>query len=65
MAKLDAAGGQLERGNAFAAAGQLGAFLHELEAFVSSERLTTGQATPLRAYAQRIIASATTAATEP
>jgi hypothetical protein len=56
-ATLNAASNQIRRGNGSAAANQLGAFVHQLEAFVAAERLRAEDAGPLIDYARRIAAS--------
>lgn len=58
-AKLNAAIQQLERGNTTPAINQLEALLNELDAMVSSTRLSAVDADPLRELVTRVIASTT------
>lgn len=60
-APLDAAIAQLERGNATAAAGQLGAFANQCAALVKAGVLAEEDAEELRSMAERIAASAVAA----
>jgi len=59
QAKLNAAEAQIRRDNGVAAAGQLGAFINQLEALVRSGRLSADGAQPLIDTAKRIAASVT------
>jgi PKD repeat protein len=56
-AKLRAAGASLDRGNTTAAAGQINAFINEVQAAVQSGRLSQAQGDALIAAARRILAS--------
>ena len=55
--KLDNAKKSLDKDNANAASGKLGALLNELDAMVQSGRLSAADAEPLRAIVQRILDS--------
>jgi N-formylglutamate amidohydrolase len=57
QAKLDAAARQIERDNANAAGGQLGAFVNEVEAMARTGRLPAADAAALTTLAQRIVRS--------
>jgi hypothetical protein len=54
-AKLDAARGDVAQGAVEAARGSLGAFLHQVQAFVDSRRLTSEQASALVEETQAIL----------
>jgi polyhydroxyalkanoate synthesis regulator phasin len=58
-AKLSAALSSLGNGNVNAAVNQLEALLNQLDAFVSSGKLTAAEAAPLRELVERIIDSLT------
>lgn len=55
QAKLDAALRSVDRGNASAASGQLGAFLNELDAMVQGGRLTAAQVAAMREVIGRVL----------
>jgi DNA/RNA endonuclease G (NUC1) len=55
--KLDNASKSLQKGNAPAAANQLGAFINELQAEINAGQVDTATGGALVAYAQRVIAS--------
>ena len=57
LSKIDAAQKQLAIGNATPAANQLGALLNQLDAMVSSGRITDADAAPLRSMIQGLIES--------